>query len=360
MPQGFPSESLAGRLTDPRVEQRMLTLSQAVEQTADSVFITDSSGVIEFVNSAFETLTGYTRDEVVGRTPRILKSGRHSSRFYESLWKEILAGRAFHGTFANTRKDGVIYQEEKTISAIRNAEGEITHFVSTGRDVTDRARAEEEQKRLIAIITTQKHYKRELIHAADHDALTGVSNRRTLARDIDHQLALARVHGRGSALLFLDIDDFKAINESFGHEIGDEYLIHVSHTLSDLIGTRATLARLGGDEFAILLPGCSLQQARRLAAGVLRTLRDQAFIAGGRRVRVSASIGIALSPCIRPKAKGGTQSACTTRDGAELVSVKLDLSGRGGLKKRWKSKVLCYSVSRLSTWLMAASCVMNC
>ncbi|MBI3537272.1 MAG: PAS domain S-box protein [Chloroflexi bacterium] len=132
-----------------RVEGALRQLSSAIEQTADHVFITDRNGVIEYCNTAFEKSSGYAKEEVLGKTPRIVKSGKQRAEFYENLWQKILAGQVFRAEFINQKKNGELYYEEKTITPIRDAQGNITHFVSTGRDVTERKRAEEEiQRRL--------------------------------------------------------------------------------------------------------------------------------------------------------------------------------------------------------------------
>lgn len=120
-----------------------------VEQTADHVMITDKNGVIEYVNPAFEKLTGYAKEEVIGQTPRILKSGHHDQRFYETLWQTILAGQAFRGILLNRKKNGLLFYEEKTITPLRDDQGDIAHFVSTGKDITERKRLEQEREQLI-------------------------------------------------------------------------------------------------------------------------------------------------------------------------------------------------------------------
>ena len=140
-------------------------LSSAIEQTADSVMVTNRQGVIEYVNPAFEQMTGYTREETVGRTPRILNSGRQSQKFYETLWTAILAGRAYRTMTVNRRKDGTLYDEDQTITPIRDEAGAITHFISTGRDVTQRRRTQEALRRL----NTQFEHEATRIAGILHD-----------------------------------------------------------------------------------------------------------------------------------------------------------------------------------------------
>ncbi len=140
--------SIRHALERQRAEETLRKLSSAVEQTADNVIITDKEGLIEYTNLAFEKHTGYTREEVIGKTPRILKSGKHDERFYQSLWKTILAGNVFRAVLINKKKDGTLYYEEKTITPVKDAQGNITHFVSTGKDITERVQAEAKLRRL--------------------------------------------------------------------------------------------------------------------------------------------------------------------------------------------------------------------
>ncbi|MFQ5852814.1 MAG: PAS domain S-box protein, partial [Candidatus Binatia bacterium] len=147
-----------------QTEETLRKLSSVVQQTADHVIITDRNGVIEYVNPAFENFTGYTKGEVIGRTPRIVKSGQHDTAFYKTLWETILSGRVFRGVSVNRKKDGGLFYEEKTITPLRDNQGRITHFVSTGKDITERRRAEEEGARLLA--ETQRHLQHlTVLHA---------------------------------------------------------------------------------------------------------------------------------------------------------------------------------------------------
>ena len=136
-------------LVRQRAEEELKRLSSAVQQTANSVLITDRNGVIEYVNPAFERTTGYAREEVIGKTPRLLKSGQHDQKYYETLWSTILAGETFFAEFVNRKKSGELYHTEQSITPIRDTHGHITHFVSTGRDITERKRAEQEREKLI-------------------------------------------------------------------------------------------------------------------------------------------------------------------------------------------------------------------
>lgn len=170
---------LQGEITDrKRAEEALKKLSSAVEQTADSVIITDRKGRIEYVNPAFETLTGYTPEEVRGLTPRVLKSGLHDVQFYQRLWQTLLAGQVFRVVFINRKKGGTLYYEDKTITPLRDSHGQITHFVSTGRDITQRMRAEEELRNsreqlraLAAHLESIREDERSLMAREVHDEL---------------------------------------------------------------------------------------------------------------------------------------------------------------------------------------------
>ena len=260
-------------------EERMQILSSAVEQTADSVIITDAEGIIEYVNPAFEQVTGYSADEALGRRPNIVKSGVQGPDYYARLWQTIRAGEVFRDIIVNKRKDGALYYEEKTITPIRGPTGEIVHFVSTGKDIT--ARMETEQR---------------LQYLTHHDILTGLPNRALFADRLDQAIARSGTRGHRLALLLLNLDRFKVINDGLGHNAGDELLCRVAERLQEAVRPGDTVARLGGDEFAALLEDVPDEDevaliARRILAGVAAPLELE-----GQALRVSASIGIAMYP----------------------------------------------------------------
>lgn len=219
-----------------QAEQEMRKLSSALEQTADSVVITDKTGVIEYVNPAFEDATGFSREETIGNTPALTRSGAHDRSFYQSLWDTILNGEVFQAVFINRRKDGSQYYEEKSITPVKNADGIVTHFVSTGKDITDRMRTQE-----------------RLDYLAHHDPLTNLPNRTLFMDRLQHALAGARRHGGLIAVLFLDLDRFKIINDTLGHDVGDRLLQDMARRLSDNVREGDTIARFGGDECAVLV-----------------------------------------------------------------------------------------------------------
>ena len=262
-----------------RTEAQMRKLSSAVEQTADTVLITDRDGIIEYVNPAFEHTTGYARAEALGQKPRLLKSGKQSAVFYQKLWNTILAGEVFSEVFINRRKDGRFYYEEKTITPLKDANGHISHFVATGKDVTERAQAQE-----------------RLQHMAQHDALTELPNRMLLLDRLKQALARARWHKRIVALLFVDLDRFKTINDTLGHETGDLLLQQLATRFSRNVREGDTVARFGGDEFVILLDEVAhANDISNVAQKILLALAPPFEIAE-RSLYITASIGISMCP----------------------------------------------------------------
>ena len=260
-------------------EARMRQLSSALEQTADAVLITDKAGVIEYVNPAFEQITGYSPAEALGQKPSLMRSGKHSSTFYQHLWQTILAGQTFRDVFINCRKNGTLYFEEKTISPLKNAAGQITHFIATGKDVTERMQAQE-----------------RLEYIAQHDALTELPNRLLLLDRLNQALARAHWHQRVVALMFIDLDRFKTINDTLGHEAGDFILQQLALRLNTCVREGDTVARFGGDEFVVLLDDVANESDIR---GIVNKISDALlppFTIAAQHFYITASIGISLYP----------------------------------------------------------------
>jgi len=262
-----------------KAETQMQKLSRALEQTADAVLITDRDGVIEYVNPAFERVSGYTSAETVGRQPNLLKSGRQGPGFHENLWKTILAGEVFNDVLINRRKDGSLYYEEKTITPIKDADGRVTHFVATGKDITERMQTQE-----------------RLAFMAQHDPLTELPNRALLLDRLKQSLAGARWRERRVGVLFVDLDRFKTINDTLGHEVGDRLLQQLAERFQRSVRDGDTVARFGGDEFVILLDDvASEDDVAGVAQKVLQALAPP-FQVDGQTLYVTASIGVSLFP----------------------------------------------------------------
>jgi len=259
--------------------EQMRKLSSALEQSADIVMITNAEGVIDYVNPQFERSTGYSRAEAVGGTGRLLKSGRQGPAFYRTLWETVQSGQPFSEVFVNRRKDGTLYFEEKTISPLKDSQGRITHYISTGKDVSERIQVQE-----------------RLQHMAQHDALTELPNRVLLLDRLRQALARARWRRRLVAVLFVDLDRFKTINDSLGHEVGDQVLQRVADRLNRSVRDGDTVARFGGDEFVVLLDDVANDDdIRGVAQKVLDAVVPPLEVAG-RQLYLTASLGVSLYP----------------------------------------------------------------
>ena len=217
-----------------------LRITAITFESQQGIMVTDPNGVIERVNKAFTKLTGYSAEEAIGQTPALLKSGRNDSSFYQKMWKTLMQKRYWQGQMWNRRKNGKVYAEWLTISAVAAPDGSIAHFVGTFSDITQNKEAEAEIHRL-----------------AYYDSLTLLPNRRLLEDRLGQTLAATARNGHYGAILFLDMDNFKTLNDTRGHDVGDLLLIEVARRLLTCVRTGDTVARLGGDEFVILLENLS-------------------------------------------------------------------------------------------------------
>ena len=385
-----------------QTEQVLRQLSLVVKQAADSVFITDPEGRIEYVNPAFEKLTGYTFDEIKGNTSNILNSGKHDFTFYQNLWQTIIDGNIFKGILINRRKNGELFHEEKIISPLKDSAGHTTHFVSTGRDITARVHAEEAHARLVSIleatpdlvaifepngclrylngsgrqflglkseedvglhyiqdlfyedaaqqkisqaltithqygvwngenillvagrdrlpvsqvilahrnaeggieylstilrdISERKHFEAELQYRTTHDCLTNLPNRLFLIERITSALEYARCCGDHVAVLFLDLNNFKRVNDSLGHAAGDALLQQVAHRLKECLRSNDTVARYGGDEFTIIANDLKESKSVLVVLQKLRAAFERPIIVYSQEIYVTFSIGISIYP----------------------------------------------------------------
>jgi len=258
---------------------QMRKMSRALEQTADMVMITDREGVIEYVNPMFEKTTGYCKQEIIGRKPNILNSGRYDRAFYKKMWATVLGGKVFTEVLVNKKRDGSVFYQDETITPLKNEKDEITHFIATGRDISRRM---ENEKRLQFI--------------AHHDALTGLPNRVLFMDRIKRSLAHARRSHECIAILFFDLDRFKNINDTLGHIIGDKLLIEIARRLKKSIREDDSIARLGGDEFAVLVDKINSENDITQIAQKTLTCLEKPTIIDGHSLYTTASIGISLFP----------------------------------------------------------------
>ncbi len=260
-------------------EWEMTKLSSAVDQTADSIMITDRNGIIEYANPAFVDITGYSRDEAQGKTPGIFKSGHNTSDDYKQLWQTILNGEVYRNVLVNRKKDGTLYYEEKTISPLKDCDGNITHFISSGKDITERMQTEE-----------------RLHHLAYHDILTDLPNRALFIERINTAINQSSGKDNRCAVLFIDLDNFKNINDTLGHGVGDLLLQAVPSRLLSCVRKYDTVARFGGDEFSLLLERLPNSQVVAKMAKKLIAILSEPYTIQNQTLYLTASIGISLSP----------------------------------------------------------------
>jgi diguanylate cyclase (GGDEF)-like protein/PAS domain S-box-containing protein len=385
-----------------QAEQRLRILSLVVEQAADGVLIADPNGLIEYVNPAFERMTGYSRDEIIGKKPSLLKSGRHDRFFYQSIWQTVTKGDIFRGTLINRRKDGELFYEEKVITPLKDGQGHVTHLVSTGRNITERVKADEARAQLVAIleattdlvaildpdgclhylnnagyrllgldpsvdlskfcltelfperikqqlqseafpiayrtgswsgetallrmdeievpvsqvllvhrdaadkveylstiardISERKRFEAELQHQATHDILTGLPNRVLLMDRLSAEMERARHANNSVAVLFLDMDNFKRINDSMGHAVGDALLQQIADRLQAALRPNDTIARHGGDEFAIIAGDLARSENVLAVLRKIYAVFDRPMSLGAQEAYITFCTGIALYP----------------------------------------------------------------
>ncbi|MBI5410820.1 MAG: EAL domain-containing protein [Nitrospirae bacterium] len=275
--------------------QRRWRLAAAViDRAQEAVLTTDRGGTIEFVNPAFCDLTGYAPDEALGRNPRFLESERHDPAFYEALRRTLAASGSWRGEVCGRRKSGEDFPVWLTISAIHDERGALTHYAGMFADITPLKQAEARLKQL-----------------AHYDTLTGLPNRRLFHDRLQQAVALALRHERLVALLFVDLDGFKLLNDSLGHAVGDLALNAVAVRLTGCVRASDTVARMGGDEFTVLLDGVvSAEDAARVAQKILDAMEPPLTLQE-RECFLSASIGIAMYPSDALDADGLLRQADT-------------------------------------------------
>ncbi len=273
---GFARDITGSRRDD---EERRLAAA-VFSNTQEGVVITDPKGRILAANPSVSAITGYDRDQLIGNSMRLLQSGRHDRAFYDALWSSVRSEGFWQGEIWNRRKNGEIYPELLTISTVRDAQGEITNYVGSFADITVFKRSQEHME-----------------HLAHHDGLTGLPNRLLLLSRLEHALSRARRDKGLGAVLFLDLDRFKQVNDRFGHPAGDALLIAVAKRLRERLRDSDTLARLGGDEFVVVLENlAAADRATEVAQELIARLSEPFDLPGGQRAEIGASIGISLFP----------------------------------------------------------------
>lgn len=290
-----------------------LRIAATVFESQEGMMVTDARGVILRVNRAFAENAGYSPEELLGKTPRIFQSGRHDRAFYDAMWDCILRTGSWKGEVWNRRKSGEIYPEWLTISAVKNRDGVVTNYVGTHTDITQR-----------------KEVENEIRDLAYFDPLTHLPNRRLLMDRLHLAIANSARSQRQGALIFIDLDRFKTLNDTLGHHVGDELLKQVAQRLHDCVREGDTVARLGGDEFVVMLPDLGLNPDA--AAGLARvvgekilTRLDQPYELVGHPYRNTPSIGVILF-------SGQDSSADDLLKHADLAMYQAKAAGRNTLR----------------------------
>lgn len=294
-------------ITDHRNSQEQLRLlGTAIESAANAIFVTDQNGRITWLNDAFCRVSGYARDEILGRRPDLWKSGLQNEDFYREMWTTILAGGIWRGRVVNRHKSGRLFIVEQTITPLADRQGEISNFVVVHEDMTAREEAEQEARR-----------------AARRDSLTGLANHQEFKEQIDREIRLVSVTGGEVAILLFDLDHFREINETFGRAEGDALLVAVSGRLRKNLRQTDVLARTGGDEFAVLeVVGREGEDLQQMAHRLLSVL-SAPFEVAGRELRLSASIGIS---------SGAACGADRLLEQAEIALYRAKVEGRSDFR----------------------------
>ncbi|MCH8537882.1 MAG: EAL domain-containing protein [Alkalimonas sp.] len=279
---GEPSNVTVGTHIDITVQKqtelKLQLLEQLFEQSSEGMLITDPDHTILLVNKAFSTISGFSAEEVLGKTPKLLSSGKHDKSFYQAMQQAIQRHGSWQGEIWNRRKNGELYPEWLSISQIRDAQGQLTHYVA-----------------LFSDISNYKHDQEKLNFLAHFDSLTQLPNRALLIDRTEQAIQRAERSSHQIAMLFIDLDRFKKINDSLGHEVGDEILVQAAQRLQKMTRSQDTLSRLSSDEFILLLPDTGQQAAGLLAGRILETMQTPYSFAKD-PLSVSASIGIAIYP----------------------------------------------------------------
>lgn len=260
-------------------QERLNLAANVIASSNEAILITDASAKIVDVNEAFSRVTGFSKDEVMGENPRFMNSGWHDKKFWEDVWKIVAAESHWRGEIWDRRKNGEIYPKILSISSIFNEKGEVTNYIGIFSDITREKLTEQRLERL-----------------AHYDPLTGLPNRVLFRDRLKQAISTARRSGAKVAILFLDLDGFKMINDTLGHPAGDQLLVAVGRRLSESMLKSDTVARLGGDEFTLMMVEFEdIPEVSRLAQKVLGICR-RPFSVSGRKVFITASIGLALYP----------------------------------------------------------------
>ncbi len=262
-----------------QTEERLRLAASVFESTDEGVVITNAEGNILEVNRAFSDIQGYSREEVIGKNPRMFKSGHHDQSFYRDLWRALTETGHWSGELWNRRKNGELFPKWQTINRVLDSHGNLTHYIGIFSDITHIKRSKE-----------------QLDHMGHHDALTDLPNRLLLNERLEQAIKHAERHNTQLAVIFLDLDNFKHINDSLGHPVGDQLLQEVARKLVLAVRQDDTVARIGGDDFVLLLEDIGKPENAGLAAQKLAAVFAQSFQLEDQSIRTTASLGICICP----------------------------------------------------------------
>jgi len=276
--------------------------------SAEGIMVTDADNHIEMVNPAFSQITGYTLEDVKGRSPSLLSSKRHTQHFYTAMWEALEQEGKWEGEIWNKRKDGQVYPEYLAITVVRNEQGQIIQHIGLFMDISKR-----------------KQYEQDLWYQANFDSLTGLPNRKLFNERLQHEIHVAQHDSRKLAILLIDLDQFKYINDVQGHATGDLLLLDVAKRLEEIAGKTDFIARIGGDEFVLILPRLTNELTiEHMASRIIETL-SAPFILNEREIQISASFGIGVYP------EDGLDVSSLTRN-TEMAMYQAKDAGRNTFK----------------------------
>lgn len=306
--QQFEFDALKFNLAEIRWRLNMANSLTAsiIENAAESIMITDARNIIRSVNPAFERSTGYSAGEAFGRTPAILKSGRHDRDFYRNMWDTLNRVGQWQGEIWNRHKNGEIFPEWLSISAVKDNRDTVSHYVGVFSDAH-----------------TREYILERLNYLAYYDILTGLPNRHLFMDRLNMSISHARREKLMLALMFIDLDQFQQINDTLGHKAGDEMLVDITKRMKSCLREEDTLARLAGDEFTVILPGIPHSDAADNVAAKLLESCTRPLKTGGHELRITASIGISIFP-------GDGENADDLLRHADLAMLRIKESGRNG------------------------------
>ena len=268
-------------LVERQQSEHITRISAAVfEHASEAILISNADNIIEEVNPAFTEITGFQPEEVIGKTPSAFKSGRHEQAFYDHMWQEIQTNGQWQGEIWNKRKNGEIFPEYLAISVVKDQKGKVLQHIA-----------------LFSDISKHKQYEQDIWYQANYDALTNLPNRNLLINRLAHEVDLVQRNDAQLAVLFIDLDRFKYVNDSYGHSYGDELIITIAQKFTKCLRKSDTIARLGGDEFVVLMPNVKqITSVERVASTLLKSASEPITLSNGHQAIVSASVGISIFP----------------------------------------------------------------